>query len=156
MSDLFRMRRDFMRRFDIPSPSHPEYQPEQLAMWQTMLDEELDELRQALADYRALPAQSPEQQLRSRAELTAEAVDVLNVVCGLLLSQGLPLEAMCEAIHDANLRKCVDGQVLRRADGKVLKPEGWQPADKLGVIRGAFAADAQTPERAMPAHCPSH
>ncbi|QEL55800.1 pyrophosphohydrolase domain-containing protein [Chromobacterium paludis] len=135
MSNLFQMRRDFMRRFDLPSPSRPEFQPEQLAMWQTMLDEELDELRQALADYRELPAQSPEQQLQSRAELTAEAVDVLNVVCGLLLSQGLPLEAMCEAIHDANLRKCVGGKVLRRADGKILKPEGWQPADKLGVIR---------------------
>ncbi|MEN3812782.1 nucleoside triphosphate pyrophosphohydrolase family protein [Chromobacterium piscinae] len=111
-------------------------------MWQTMLDEELDELKQALADYRALPAQSPEQQLQSRAELTAEAVDVLNVVCGLLLSQGLPLEAMCEAIHDANLRKCVDGKVVRRADGKVLKPEGWLPADKQGVIRDAERSGA--------------
>ncbi|POZ61564.1 nucleoside triphosphate pyrophosphohydrolase family protein [Chromobacterium alticapitis] len=137
MSNLFEMRRDFMRRFDIPSPSRPEFQPEQLAMWQTMLDEELAELRQALADYRELPAQSPEQQLQSRAELTAEAVDVLNVVCGLLLSQGLPLETMCETIHEANLRKCVDGKVVRRADGKVLKPEGWQPADKQGVIRQA-------------------
>ncbi|VEB43960.1 Uncharacterised protein [Chromobacterium violaceum] len=28
-------------------------------MWQTMLDEELAELQQALAEYRALPAQSP-------------------------------------------------------------------------------------------------
>ncbi|UTH74286.1 nucleoside triphosphate pyrophosphohydrolase family protein [Chromobacterium sp. IIBBL 290-4] len=137
MSNLFEMRRDFMRRFDIPSPAHPEFQPEQLAMWQTMLDEELAELRQALADYRQLPGQSPEQQLQSRAELTAEAVDVLNVVCGLLLSQGLPLETMCQAIHDANLRKCVDGKVVRREDGKVLKPEGWLPADKTGVILAA-------------------
>lgn len=142
MSDLFQMRRDFMRRFDLPFPSRPEFQPAQLAMWQTMLDEELAELRQALADYRELPAQSPEQQLQSRAELAAEAVDVLNVVCGLLLSQGLPLEAMCQAIHEANLRKCVDGKVTRRADGKVLKPEGWQPADKLGVIRRAESGAA--------------
>ncbi|MBT2868288.1 nucleoside triphosphate pyrophosphohydrolase family protein [Chromobacterium violaceum] len=145
MSDLFRMRRDFMRRFDLPSPSRPEFQPEQLAMWQTMLDEELAELQQALAEYRALPAQSSEQQRHSRAELTAEAVDVLNVVCGLLLSQGLPLEAMCEAIHDANLRKCVDGKVVRRADGKVLKPEGWRPADKAGVIRDAEARGISPP-----------
>ncbi|XLM22974.1 phosphoribosyl-ATP pyrophosphohydrolase, partial [Chromobacterium piscinae] len=28
-----------MRRFDLPSPSRPEFQPAQLAMWQTMLDE---------------------------------------------------------------------------------------------------------------------
>ncbi|VEB43961.1 Uncharacterized protein conserved in bacteria [Chromobacterium violaceum] len=72
-------------------------------------------------------------------------MDVLNVVCGLLLSQGLPLEAMCEAIHDANLRKCVDGKVVRRADGKVLKPEGWRPADKAGVIRDAEARGISPP-----------
>jgi predicted HAD superfamily Cof-like phosphohydrolase len=47
----------------------------------------------------------------------------------------MPLEAMTEAIHQANLRKQIDGKVVRRADGKILKPEGWQPADKLGVIR---------------------
>jgi predicted HAD superfamily Cof-like phosphohydrolase len=25
------------------------------------------------------------------------------------------------------MAKLVDGKVLRRADGKVMKPEGWQP-----------------------------
>jgi predicted HAD superfamily Cof-like phosphohydrolase len=69
--------------------------------------------------------------------LAAEGVDVLNVLCGLLLSQGLPPQAMFDAIHAANLAKCAGGQVLRRADGKILKPAGWQPADKLGVIRAA-------------------
>jgi predicted HAD superfamily Cof-like phosphohydrolase len=47
------------------------------------------------------------------AELTAEGVDVLNVLTGLLLSQGMPLEAMTEAIHQANLRKQIDGKVVR-------------------------------------------
>ena len=28
--------------------------------------------------------------------------------------------------------------VVRRADGKVLKPDGWQAADKLSVIRAAL------------------
>ena len=56
--------------------------------------------------------------------MAAEGVDVLNVLCGLLLSQGLPLQAMFDAIHAANLAKCASGQVLRRADGKILKPAG--------------------------------
>jgi hypothetical protein len=63
------------------------------------------------------------------AELTAEGVDAERAD-RLLLSQGMPLEAMTEAIHQANLRKQIDGKVVRRADGKILKPEGWQAADK--------------------------
>lgn len=137
MNHPFQQRRDFMRRFDIPVPDAPAHRPDALSMWETMLHEEWQELLHALAEYQSLPDDDAEA-TRRRAELTAEGVDLINVVCGLLLSQGLPLEAMFDAIHAANLRKCVDGQVVRRADGKVLKPEGWRPADKQGVIRAAM------------------
>ena len=30
-------------------------------------------------------------------------------------------------VHRSNMAKLVDGKVIRRDDGKVLKPEGWQP-----------------------------
>ena len=30
-------------------------------------------------------------------------------------------------VHRSNMAKLVDGKVIRREDGKVLKPEGWQP-----------------------------
>jgi predicted HAD superfamily Cof-like phosphohydrolase len=137
MSDLFAMRREFIRRFDIPAPETPRFAPENLAMWETMLSEEWAEFQQALAAYKAHDAGDETADTHTMAELAAEGVDVLNVLVGLLLSQGLPVEAMTRAIHDANLRKCVGGKVLRRADGKVLKPAGWQPADKEGVIRAA-------------------
>ena len=29
------------------------------------------------------------------------------------------------------MQKVVDGKVLRREDGKILKPEGWQPPEPL-------------------------
>jgi hypothetical protein len=32
------------------------------------------------------------------------------------------------------MAKLVDGKVLRRADGKVLKPEGWVAPDIAGVL----------------------
>jgi len=140
MTDLFAQRRAFMHAFDMPLPDAPAFRPEQLAMWQTMLAEEWQEFAEALADYQSVAEQPPAEQLRRRAELTAEGVDVLNVLVGLLLSQGLPVEAMFDAIHAANLRKQVDGRVVRRADGKILKPDGWQPADKDGVIREAMVA----------------
>ncbi len=139
MSDIFALRRDFMQRFDIPAPSRPLIDSTAMAMWETMLNEEWHEFHEALSRFKAREA-SHDQDARidAMAELTAEAVDVLNVLTGLLLSQGLPVEAMADAIHQANLRKCQDGKVVRRSDGKVLKPEGWMPADKTAVIRQAL------------------
>lgn len=144
MHNPFAVRRDFMQRFDMAAPDAPSFQPQALAMWQTMLQEEWQEFQTALADYQAMPQADAATQQQLQAELTAEGVDVLNVLCGLLLSQGLPLQAMFDAIHAANLAKCVDGQVLRRADGKILKPAGWQPADKVGVIRAATQQQPDT------------
>lgn len=138
MSHLFKLRRDFMQRFDLPAPTHPGLYPDTLPMWENMLHEEMAEFLQALQDFRQLDGCSRDEQQRRMAELTAEGVDVLNVLTGLLLSQGMPLEAMTEAIHQANLRKQINGKVVRRADGKILKPEGWQPADKCGVIHAAL------------------
>jgi predicted HAD superfamily Cof-like phosphohydrolase len=137
MSDLFALRREFIDRFDIPLPPSPRFAPENLTMWETMLHEEWQEFQEALGHYKAHDPADPQQSTRLMAELTAEGVDVLNVLVGLLLSQGLPVEAMTRAIHEANLRKCIDGQIVRREDGKVMKPPGWQPADKEGVIRQA-------------------
>lgn len=137
MSDFFAARRDFMQRFDFSIPDAPEYQPQRLALWDTMLTEEWQEFGQALADYKAADASDSAALQHARAELAAEGVDVLNVLAGLLLSQGLPLEAMFNAIHAANLAKSIDGKVLRRSDGKLLKPPGWQPADKEAIIRQA-------------------
>lgn len=136
MENFFALRRQFMQQFDIPSPARPQWQPQQLAMWETMLEEELAEFQQALADYKRQDGDEAERS-RRMAELLAEGVDVLNVLSGLLMSQGLPLEEMAREIHAANMRKCVDGKIVRREDGKVLKPAGWRPADKEGVIRRA-------------------
>ena len=135
MSNPFTLRRDFMARFDMSLPATPQFDAAALAMWHTMLQEEWQEFSVALQDYQRIQQAEPAEQTRLRAELAAEGVDVLNVLLGLLLSQGLPVEKMFDAIHAANLAKCIDGKVLRREDGKILKPAGWQPADKEGVIR---------------------
>jgi predicted HAD superfamily Cof-like phosphohydrolase len=139
MTNLYAIRREFMQRFDLPAADQPGLQENTLTMWETMLHEEMAEFLHALQEFKQLASCDPQEQVRRMAELTAEGVDVLNVLTGLLLSQGMPLEAMTEAIHQANLRKQIDGKVVRRADGKILKPEGWQAADKCAVIRLAQA-----------------
>jgi len=139
MTDLFKLRRDFVQRFDIDIPAQPRRDLSAMRMWETLLAEEWAEFQTALADYKS--GDEAEGRIRDMAEVTAEAVDVLNVIVGLLLSQGLPVEAMTQAIHEANMRKCDNGRIVRRNDGKILKPEGWQPADKEAVIRSALPAN---------------
>ncbi|TCW32148.1 nucleoside triphosphate pyrophosphohydrolase family protein [Gulbenkiania mobilis] len=135
MSTVFADRRQFMQRFGLEVPLEPSHAPAALALWETMLHEEWQEFQEALAAYRT--SRPGAEREVAMAELTAEGVDLLNVISSLLLSQGLPVEEMFAEIHAANLRKRVNGQVIRRPDGKILKPEGWQAADKLGVIRRA-------------------
>lgn len=54
--------------------------------------------------------------------------DLIVVLVGMALEYGIPLDRVWEDIHRANMAKVgPDGKVERRPDGKVLKPEGWQP-----------------------------
>jgi predicted HAD superfamily Cof-like phosphohydrolase len=45
------------------------------------------------------------------------------------------LNEVFEEVHRSNMAKLVDGKPLKRADGKVIKPEGWTPPDIEGVIK---------------------
>lgn len=65
-------------------------------------------------------------------------VDLVYVTIGTALAFGAPFEAAWNAVQEANMAKfpMVDGKrvVLRDEGGKVLKPEGWKPADLTQVI----------------------
>jgi predicted HAD superfamily Cof-like phosphohydrolase len=71
---------------------------------------------------------------------TADAiVDSIYVLIGAALEFGIPLSKVWQAVQDSNMAKAVrqpDGtfKVLKRADNKVLKPEGWQPPDVRGIL----------------------
>jgi predicted HAD superfamily Cof-like phosphohydrolase len=71
-----------------------------------------------------------------RAELNDDLVeiadalaDIIYIACGTAVSYGIPLDRVFTEVHRSNMAKLVDGKVLRRADGKVQKPEGWTPPD---------------------------
>ena len=63
---------------------------------------------------------------------TADACfDMIWVIVGYMLSRGWNCEKIWDEGALSNLRK-IDKEtkkVLKREDGKVLKPEGWQPPD---------------------------
>lgn len=65
-----------------------------------------------------------------------ELTDMQYVVSGTAESHGLPLPALFSEVHAANMRKVgPDGKARIRADGKVLKPDGWRPPDVAAVLR---------------------
>lgn len=67
--------------------------------------------------------------------LAVELADIIYIACGTAVSYGIPLDEVFNAIHEANMNKLVDGKVIRREDGKIKKPEGWQPADIEGILK---------------------
>jgi predicted HAD superfamily Cof-like phosphohydrolase len=62
--------------------------------------------------------------------------DVDYIVEGNRLEFGIQGHPIADAIHQANMAKAgPDGWIVRRADGKVLKPEGWTPPDIEGELK---------------------
>ena len=57
--------------------------------------------------------------------------DLLYVVLGTAVAYGINIDPIFEAIHNANMAK-LGGTT--RPDGKILKPEGWQPPDIRSLL----------------------
>jgi predicted HAD superfamily Cof-like phosphohydrolase len=72
------------------------------------------------------------------APLVHELADLLYVVYGTFASVGVDADAVFAEVHRANMTK-IGGPV--RADGKLLKPEGWQPANVTAVLEQLMAND---------------
>jgi len=72
------------------------------------------------------------------AELLAEVadalLDLLYVTMGAGITWGFPMWQLMDEVQRANMAKVGPGS-RRREDGKVLKPEGWQPPDLVKVMR---------------------
>jgi len=70
------------------------------------------------------------------AHVAKELADLLYVTYGAALEWGIDLVAVMDAVHASNMAKVgPDGKVMRRDDGKVVKPSGWQEPDIDAVLR---------------------
>lgn len=70
-------------------------------------------------------------------EIADAIADSIVVLIGTALAYGIPLKQVWKEVHRSNMAKMQpDGTVKRRADGKILKPEGWTPPDIKGIIDG--------------------
>ena len=85
-------------------------------MYLKLIEEEYEELSVAVAE-------------NDRVEQLDALVDILVVTMGAIRAGGFDGEGAWREVMDTNFAK-IDpetGKVRKREDGKVLKPEGWQP-----------------------------
>lgn len=111
----------------IPVGTGPGFEltPERLTLRRRLIEEEVAELLEAL------DGKPPE-------AVAKEASDVLVVVLGTMSEMGIPFDAVWRAVHESNMAKrSPNGEITRRADGKVLKPPGWAPPDIAAVLHSA-------------------
>jgi predicted HAD superfamily Cof-like phosphohydrolase len=87
----------------------------QFDMYCALIEEEHQELKQALAD-------------NNNVEVLDALIDILVVTIGAVHSAGWNAEGAWKEVMSTNFAKIGDdGKVRRREDGKVLKPVGWTP-----------------------------
>ena len=113
MTNPFQDQARFMRACDQTVNQH---NPAQFKMYLALIQEETQELIDAcVAD--------------DRVEQLDALIDILVVTVGALHSMGCYPEDAWNEVMRTNMTKIdpVSGRVSRREDGKILKPEGWQP-----------------------------
>jgi predicted HAD superfamily Cof-like phosphohydrolase len=73
---------------------------------------------------------------RDIVEIADACADLKWVIEGLEHTLKIPQQAVWDEVARSNLSKISEnGKVLKREDGKVLKPEGWTPPDIRSILR---------------------
>ena len=100
------------------APSEANYK-----MYLDLIREEVGELEDAIAD-------------NDRIEQLDALIDILVVTIGAVRAGGMNAEGAWKEVMDTNFAKIdpTTGKVIKREDGKVLKPEGWKAPELAQFI----------------------
>ena len=72
---------------------------------------------------------------RDTVEIADACADLKWVLEGMEHTLQIPQQQVWDEVARSNLAKISDdGTVLRRADGKILKPHGWTPPDIKSIL----------------------
>jgi predicted HAD superfamily Cof-like phosphohydrolase len=97
---------------------------DQFNMYLKLIEEEAEELNQAII-------------AKDRVEMLDALIDMLVVTIGAIHSAGFDAEGAWKEVMQTNFNK-IDkntGKVVKREDGKVLKPDGWTPPNLLPYVK---------------------
>ncbi|NDB81626.1 MAG: phosphoribosyl-ATP diphosphatase [Alphaproteobacteria bacterium] len=67
-------------------------------------------------------------------EVADACADIIWVVEGLMYSLGIDPQVVWDEIAKSNHSKFIDGKLVKREDGKVLKPESFRPPNIQKVL----------------------
>jgi predicted HAD superfamily Cof-like phosphohydrolase len=117
MQEILHALVDFHQAFEVPWRTTPTAQldPSEYQLRHELLREESEEYLQAC-------------QAQDLVAIADALGDQLYVLCGTIIAHGMQykIEAVIQEIHRSNMSKLgPDGKPIRRADGKVLKSEGY-------------------------------
>jgi predicted HAD superfamily Cof-like phosphohydrolase len=74
---------------------------------------------------------------RDKVEIADACADLKWVIEGLEHTLHIPQQEVWDEVARSNLSKISStGKVIKREDGKVLKPEGWTPPNIKAIIKG--------------------
>lgn len=99
------------------------------------LGEEFLEMKEAADSYHVvLDSQADDETIaKYRAAFVKEIADVQYVLSQLAIFYDVDLQIAFNRVAANNMTKVVDGKVIYREDGKILKPEGYQKPDMRGI-----------------------
>jgi predicted HAD superfamily Cof-like phosphohydrolase len=121
MTNPFWDQERFMRACD---QSVGERNLKQYDLYYALIKEEVSELMEAYTD-------------NDQVEQLDALIDILVVTIGAIHSMGADAEGAWKEVMSTNFAK-IDketGKVRKREDGKVLKPEGWQPPNLTPFLK---------------------
>ena len=124
------MVKEMMKLFDQCCPDKPELQGYPFILRAKLIHEEAKEFMLAAGvEYDAgLNDYFYEENEVNWPEMIDAMCDILVVTYGAANAMGIDLEPYFAEVHRSNMAKAKDGKIIRReCDGKVLKPDGWNP-----------------------------
>lgn len=72
---------------------------------------------------------------RNLVEIADACADLKWVIEGLEVTLNIPQQKVWDEVARSNLAKISsNGKVIKREDGKVLKPDGWTPPDIKSIL----------------------
>lgn len=120
MSDVFEDQRKFMRAC---GQTTDDFNQQQYDLYRELIREEMQELTDA----------------QDRTQQLDALIDILVVTAGALHSLGVDAPGAWKEVMRSNFAK-IDphtGRVNRREDGKILKPQNWEPPRLAGYVRSS-------------------
>jgi predicted HAD superfamily Cof-like phosphohydrolase len=94
---------------------------QQALMYHDLIKEEFFELSMAVRSF-------------DMVETADACADLIWVIEGLCHSLGIPLQKVWDEVARSNMSKCINGKLIKREDGKVLKPDTYSPPDIKTIL----------------------